>query len=131
VPDAVDTKALVLEFWLADLENKDRFVTDEVVWHLPNTVARAGLAQELRGDDVRTLFRDAGLIYERPMTWDIGHVVADQDLVALHCTMHGRMTNGEEYHGSYHMLFRIADGRIAEGWEFLDTAYVMELLGPS
>ena len=35
---------------------------------------------------------------------------------------------GKEYHGSYHMLFRVEDGRIAEAWEFLDTAYVFECL---
>ena len=44
--------------------------------------------------------------------------------------MHGRTVSGNDYHGSYHMLFRIDGDRIAEGWEFLDTAYVMERMGP-
>ena len=28
------------------------------------------------------------------------------------------------------MLFRVADGKIAEAWEFLDTAYVFECMQP-
>jgi hypothetical protein len=28
------------------------------------------------------------------------------------------------------MLFRVEGDRIAEGWEFLDTAYVFECLAP-
>jgi ketosteroid isomerase-like protein len=44
--------------------------------------------------------------------------------------MHARTTAGNDYHGSYHMLFRVADGKIAEAWEFLDTAYVFECMAP-
>ncbi len=124
-------KALVLEFLRADFDDKDRFLADDIVWHLPNSVARSGgLAEELHGDDVRALFRNTTAVYEPEMAWDIEHVVAEGDLVALHCTMHGRTASGNDYHGTYHMLFRVADGRIAEGWEFLDTAYVMERMGP-
>jgi ketosteroid isomerase-like protein len=28
------------------------------------------------------------------------------------------------------MLFRVEDGKIAEAWEFLDTAYVFECMVP-
>ena len=49
-------------------------------------------------------------VYDR-RTWDIDHVLAEDDLVTLHCTMHACTTAGNEYHGSYHMLFRVADGR--------------------
>jgi ketosteroid isomerase-like protein len=44
--------------------------------------------------------------------------------------MHARTTAGKEYHGPYHMLFRVAGDRIAEVWEFLDTAYVFDCLQP-
>jgi ketosteroid isomerase-like protein len=60
----------------------------------------------------------------------VHHVVAEDDQVTLHCTMHARTNVGKEYHGSYHMLFRIEHDRIAEAWEFLDTAYVFACLQP-
>jgi ketosteroid isomerase-like protein len=131
VPDLAANKAIVLAFWESSADDKGRFITDDVQWHLPTSVAvRSGFAQDLRGDDVRALFAGGQAMYQPERTWDIGHVLADDDLVALHCTMHGRTATGNDYHGSYHMLFRIEGDRIAEGWEFLDTAYVMERMGP-
>ena len=76
------------------------------------------------------LFVGSTQVYEPDRTWDIDHVLAEDDLVTLHCTMHARTTAGNEYHGSYHMLFRIEGGTIAEAWEFLDTAYVFECMQP-
>ena len=34
-------------------------------------------------------------------TWDVHHVVAEDDLVTLHLTMHATTNVGKEYHGSY------------------------------
>jgi ketosteroid isomerase-like protein len=64
------------------------------------------------------------------MTWDVQHLLAEDDFVTLQCTMRGRTASGNAYHGPYHMLFRIEGDRIAEGWEFLDTAYALERIGP-
>ena len=86
--------------------------------------------QDVRGENIRALFLGSMERYQAGRTWDIHHVVVDGDLVALHCTMHALTNVGKEYHGSYHMLFRIEGDRIAEGWEFLDTAYVFECLRP-
>ena len=128
--DTARNKQLVLDFWLATFADKIPFVTDDVQWHLPISVTRNGLAQDLQGEEVHALFTGAGAIYEPERTWDISHVVAEDDLVALHCTMHSRTRSGNDYHGPYHMLFRIENGLIAEAWEFLDTAYVLERIGP-
>ena len=121
-------KALVREFWAAPQEDKMRFVADDACWHLPTSVARRGFDQEVRGRDIEALFLGSAERYDRDRTWDVHHVVAEGDLVALHCTMHARTNVGKEYHGSYHMLFRVEHERIAEAWEFLDTAYVFECL---
>jgi predicted SnoaL-like aldol condensation-catalyzing enzyme len=128
--DLAANKAIALAFWEASADDKARFVTADVVWHLPLSVARPGLGQDLRSDDVLTLFTAGRAMYEPERTWDIWHVIAEDDLVTLHCTMHTRTASGNDYHGSYHMLFRIDGDRIAEAWEFLDTAYVMERMGP-
>jgi ketosteroid isomerase-like protein len=123
-------KALVREFWAAPQEEKMRFVADDACWHLPTSVAGRGLGHEVRGEALHALFLGSAERYDRDRTWDVHHVVAEDDLVALHCTMHARTNVGKEYHGSYHMLFRVEGDRIAEAWEFLDTAYVFERLQP-
>jgi ketosteroid isomerase-like protein len=129
--DPANNKELVLEFWAAAQPDKIPFLADNAVWHLPTSVARRGFpAKDLRGEQVHALFIGSTEVYEPDRTWDIDHVLAEDDLVTLHCTMHARTTAGNEYHGSYHMLFRVADGKIAEAWEFLDTAYVFECMVP-
>ena len=128
--DTARNKALVREFWAAANEDKMRFVADDACWHLPTSVGRRGFDQDVRAEAVRALFLGSSERYDANRTWDVHHVVAEDDLVALHGTMHARTNVGKEYHGSYHMLFRIEGDRIAEGWEFLDTAYVFECLQP-
>ena len=128
--DTARNKALVRDFWAAPQAEKMDFVTDDVCWHLPTSVGLRGFDLEVRGEGVRDLFLGSAERYEQGRTWDIHHVIAEDDLVALHCTMHARTTVGREYHGSYHMLFRVHGDRIAEAWEFLDTAYVFDALQP-
>ena len=99
------------------------------MWHLPPSVRHPGIEPDVYGDDVRALFEMGFEIYEPEMTWEIGHVIAEDDMVALHCTMHGRTKYGKTYDGPYHMLFRFDGDKITEGWEFLDTAYVWERNG--
>jgi ketosteroid isomerase-like protein len=128
--DPARNKALVREFWAAPQEDKMAFVADDACWHLPTSVARRGFDQDVRGEDVRALFLGSTERYNRDRTWEVHHAVAEDDLGTLHCTMHATTNVGKEYHGSYHMLFRVEDDRIAEAWEFLDTAYVFECLQP-
>jgi ketosteroid isomerase-like protein len=128
--DPAANKALVREFWAVPQDRKMEYVADDACWHLPTSVARRGFDQEVRGEKIRDLFLGSMERYRPDRTWDVHHVVAEDDLVALHVTMHARTNVDKEYHGSYHMLFRVEDGRIAEAWEFLDTAYVFECLAP-
>jgi ketosteroid isomerase-like protein len=123
-------KALVLEFWHAPFDDRERFFTDDVVWHLPPSVRVNSIDMNVQRDGIAALFGMGFATYEAGMTWDVQHVLAEGDLVALHCTMRGRTASGNVYHGPYHMLFRIDGDRIAEAWEFLDTAYVLERMAP-
>ena len=38
--------------------------------------------------------------------------------------MEGRTASGNDYLNQYVFVYRLVDGRIAEVWEHLDTAYV-------
>jgi hypothetical protein len=78
VTDLAANKAIVLAFWESSADDEGRFITDDVQWHLPISVAqRSGFAQDLRGDDVRARFTGGGAMYQPERTWDIWHVVAD------------------------------------------------------
>lgn len=67
-------------------------------------------------------------VFEPGGSIDILHVVAEDDLVSLHCQVNSRLKGGAEYQGAYHMLFRLEGEFIAETWEFLDTAYQAQCL---
>ena len=125
--DTARNKEVVVEFWNAPVGDKASYVTQDVRWHLPISSARTGRAVDLQGDEVRAQFARSSTFYEEERTSDIWHVVAEDDLVALHCTMHTRTRSGNDYHGPYFTLFRIEDGLIAEAWAFLDTAYAAEM----
>jgi ketosteroid isomerase-like protein len=100
------------------------------VWHLPSSVsARLASGPDLHGGEVVARFGGSVQVYAE-RTWTIDHVIGEDDMVALHCTMDGSTVSGNRYHNSYHFLFRLEDGKIAEGWEFLDTAYAFEQIGP-
>ena len=89
VSDTARNKELVLEFWAAAQPDKIPFLADDAVWHLPTSVARRGFpAQDLSGEQVHALFIGSTQVYEPDRTWDIDHVLAEDDLVTLHCTMH-------------------------------------------
>jgi ketosteroid isomerase-like protein len=140
--EPASNKELVLKFWRSRPTDQPAFLTDDAVWHLPPSIADQGFADqgfadqgfggatELRGDAARAIFSAATDVYEPGGSMDVLHVVAEADLVALHCQLHTRTKAGHDYHGSYHMLFRIEGDRIAETWEFLDTAYLAECRAP-
>ncbi len=93
--DTAQNKELVLEFWAAAQPDKIPFLAADAVWHLPTSVARRGFpAKDLRGEQVHALFIGSTQVYEPDRTWDIDHVLAEDDLVTLHCTMHARRRRG-------------------------------------
>jgi ketosteroid isomerase-like protein len=129
--DTARNKELILRFWNSRPDKQADFLTDDAVWHLPTSVGQRvfGGVSDLRGDDARAIFTAATAangVYEPGGSMDILHVVAEDDLVTLHFQLHTRTRAGHDYHGSYHMLFRVEHDRIAEAWEFLDTAYLEE-----
>ena len=128
--DTEHNKELVRRFWQSAPKDQPAFLTDDAVWHLPTSIGRRafGGVADLRGDAARAIFTAGTEVYEPGGSMEVLHIVAEDDLVTLHCRLHTRTRAGHDYHGSYHMLFRIEGDRIAEAWEFLDTAYLAECL---
>jgi ketosteroid isomerase-like protein len=129
--DTARNKELVLEFWATPPAGKGACLTDDATWHLPGSVGRKFGTADLHGEQAKGIFVASTEVYEPGGAIDVLHVLAEDDLVTLHCTLHARTRAGHDYHGSYHMLFRVEDDRIAEVWEFLDTAYLAECVEPA
>jgi ketosteroid isomerase-like protein len=64
-------------------------------------------------------------------TTSIDTIVADGDHVVVQSRAHGRRTkSGSDYNNTYCMVYRIADGRVKEITEYLDTELVTAAFGP-
>jgi len=124
-------KQVVLDFWHAPPAKQAGFLTDDAKWHLPPSIGDGQFGvSTLEGDEAKAIFELATGVYEPLGSVDVLHLIAEDDLVALHCVLHTRTKAGYDYDGPYHMLFRLRDGQIAETWEFLDTAYLAARVVP-
>jgi ketosteroid isomerase-like protein len=124
-------KQTVLDFWQAPATKQPDFLTDDVKWHLPPSIGDGQFGTTtLEGDEAKAIFELATGVYEPTGSMDILHLTAEDDRVALHCVLHTRTRAGYDYDGPYHMLFRIEGDKIAEAWEFLDTAYLAARVVP-
>jgi predicted ester cyclase len=69
--------------------------------------------------------------------WEIHHVIGDGDLVAVHCTLHGRHTGdlmgipptNREVAVDYVHIFRFEDSKVVEYWSVRDDLSLMRQLG--
>ena len=73
--------------------------------------------------------RSSSVFQPGTTTWDVEHVTAEDDRVAILIERRAVGANGRPYANQYHWLFRFESGRIAEIWEILDTALAISLLG--
>jgi ketosteroid isomerase-like protein len=60
----------------------------------------------------------------------IEHVAGDGDIVAVHCRLVTKIRSGAAYDNDYVFLFRFENGKIAELWEFTDTAHAYSVFAP-
>jgi ketosteroid isomerase-like protein len=52
-------------------------------------------------------------------------MIAEGDRVAVEVESHGTLKNGRVYNNQYHVLMRIADGKIVEAHEYFDTQHAL------
>lgn len=107
-----------------DAEAQGVLMTEDVQWWVPQSaVESSGLARPLAGKEAVVGLLGGAEAFFSEMHWTIDHVVAEGDHVAVHAHMQGRTASGNDYLNYYHFLYRLKDGRIAEVWEHVDTAY--------
>jgi ketosteroid isomerase-like protein len=98
-------------------------VTDIRWWGPPSALA-AGMPAPVAGrDGVAALLAHPELFF-RPKSrrWTVHHLVAEDNMVAVHANLVAETVTGTPYSNEYVLLARIDDGLIAEVWEHVDTA---------
>jgi ketosteroid isomerase-like protein len=101
---------------------------DARLWIPQSATTRAGLDRPLVGAPAIVELL-GGTPNFASMTWEIRHCVGDGDYVAVQAEMTGTTAVGNDYQSSYVWLFRFSDERVAEMWEYADTAYAYERIG--
>ena len=105
--------------------------TADAKWWPPLSGAQRGLAERpiVGGPTLAEMMATLSLkLYERERSWKIEFLVADEHLGAAQVQLSTRLaTSGEPYENVYVYFFRFEQGKIAELWEHLDTAYAFAL----
>ena len=112
-------------------EDMARFFAADVEWHLPRSSPMYG---SLTGREAVLGLFGAGTVsdFYRPETlqFDYLETLTVGDNVIKPFTLRAVTVNGQNYENDYMMRFRIEDGRIAEVWEYFDTATLFNLVKP-
>ena len=129
--DRVDQHKQLLEgFWKA-LTRGDRtglaaaFAADGV-WHIPPYYTRLSGEADARGRDavVKLLTGDPARFYQvRTVQLDRIFLIADEQFGAIQFINRAKTVKDADYDNLYVFTFRFDAGRIAEGWEHLDSAW--------
>ncbi|HQY70670.1 MAG TPA: nuclear transport factor 2 family protein [Pseudomonadales bacterium] len=102
--------------------------TPDVRWHVPpsNPMIKPNPACGIDGV-MQVLSSGVGVYAPGSLDVHLEAVIADRHDVAAQFTLNALLANGAAYENRYFFRFRMADGRIAEVWEYLDTLRQHEL----
>ena len=106
------------------------FFCDDIVWHFPQSTAAVATSDIHRGKTaVLAIFdRDVSQFYvPNSIRFDYHYCTAEEDRVHLLFTMHAVTSTAKPYTNHYQSLFQLRDGKIAQVWEYFDTAYLFSL----
>jgi ketosteroid isomerase-like protein len=105
--------------------------TADARWWPPVSGAQRGLAVRPveGGQKLAEMLTELSLrLYAPERSWTIELLVADEEAGAAQVRLSTSLTaSGEPYDNLYVYFFRFANGKIAEVWEHLDTAYAFAL----
>ena len=107
-------------------------LTPDAIWWVPVSGAQRGIAtRPIEGGptiaDILTSTLSLKL-YAKERSWAVEYVVADDEVGAAQVKLTTTLaTSGIPYENTYAYIFRFVDGKIAEIYEHLDTAYAFAL----
>ena len=128
---AADNKQVVRRYFEAmrtGAAELPELLSDDVSWWAPPSSELGGL--HAGKPAVLRLMAGGTDLYDasQPMQVEIEQMVAEDDWVSVQLTLEARTARGEDYRNHYHFAFRLAEGRICEVREYLDTLYAQRKL---
>jgi ketosteroid isomerase-like protein len=102
------------------------FLAEDVRWWFAQSAVDHGLIPSRCAEDRRTVLDYIGRAptnYRRNEL-TLLHLLEDGPMVAAHVLGEGQTHAGKDHSNEYIFMFRFADDKIAEVWEFVDTAYI-------
>jgi ketosteroid isomerase-like protein len=107
-------------------------LTPDAKWWVPVSGAQRGIATRPidSGQTIADILTStlSTQLYSMERTWTVEYVVADEEVGAAQVHLSTTLAaSGTPYDNTYAYIFRFVDGRIAEIWEHLDTAYAFAL----
>jgi ketosteroid isomerase-like protein len=101
------------------------FLADDATWWVPGHWALGGT---YRKDELGPIFDKVFALMDIRPHFTINAITAEDDRVGVDCDGKGRFKDGTLYHNTYHFLFRLSDGKVVSGKEFMNTAYMSQTL---
>jgi ketosteroid isomerase-like protein len=106
---------------------------DDIVWWSPASASRKGAPRPINGRDdvVRIFCGGLGLYRAGTITWQVDQLIVDTSdptvtRVAAVFSRRSLTAAGHPYENQYCFVLLVRDGRVAEGWEFVDTAHAFD-----
>lgn len=107
-------------------------LTPDARWWVPVSGAQRGIASRPieSGQTIADILTAtlSTQLYSKRRTWTVEYVVADDEVGAAQVHLSTTLAaSGTPYENTYAYIFRFENGKIAEIWEHLDTAYAFAL----
>jgi uncharacterized protein len=104
-------------------------MSDDFVWRIVGSTAWSG--DYVGKDDVRErLLKPLYRQFTAPSSITATRILADGEYVVAECRGNATTVGGQLYANTYCFVIRMADGKLREMTEYMDTALVEKVLGP-
>jgi hypothetical protein len=130
---AIDNKALIQEIMDArarrDAGPFIAAMADDFVWRITGTTAWSG-DYVGKADVLERLIKPLRGQFTAPNSLTLSRIIAEGDYVVAECRGNATTLAGELYANIYCFVIRVADGKLRELTEYMDTALVERVLRP-
>jgi ketosteroid isomerase-like protein len=130
---AIDNKALIQEIMDArarrDAGPFIAAMADDFVWRITGTTAWSG-DYVGKADVLERLIKPLRGQFTAPNSLTLSRIIAEGDYVVAECRGNATTLAGELYANTYCFVIRVADGKLRELTEYMDTALVERVLRP-
>jgi uncharacterized protein len=124
-------KKLVLETWQSvvagDVKAAFANLSDDVRWKIPGSIAGISGVKNGKGE-ILGFLRVAAKVFPPGMRSEIRTTYVDGGTVIVEMVNRSRTANGRPYENEYCFVFELADGKIREIREYVDTQRAHEII---